>query len=337
MTARSMSQWRRGILASRKRAAMPIMTHPGIELLDSTIQKALNESAVHCEVVRILAERFPSAGATMMMDLSVEAEAFGAPVTFFDRETPAITQTIASDLKSIEALALPPLSAGRVPRFIDAASLVSSAVTDRPVFSCCIGHFSLASRLYGLAQIMTSVLVEPAAIHRLIEKTTTFLHSYARELKKTGLNGLIMAEPSSGLLSEDLCREFSSSYIRRIVQTVQDDSFMIILHNCGETNHLLTTMQETGAGGLHFGNKCDIVRALGIVDRERIVFGNLDPVELFRLGSPLQIEEATFDLLKRTSPYSNFVVSSGCDIPPGVPLENVVSFFETVEKFNSSK
>ena len=37
------------------------------------------------------------------------------------------------------------------------------------------------------------------------------------------------------------------------------------------------------------------------------------------------------DLLESAAYYPNFVLSTGCDTPPGVPVENIRSFFEAVE------
>lgn len=31
--------------------------------------------------------------------------------------------------------------------------------------------------------------------------------------------------------------------------------------------------------------------------------------------------------------YKNFVISSGCDIPPATPWENIDAFFEAVNEF----
>lgn len=45
----------------------------------------------------------------------------------------------------------------------------------------------------------------------------------------------------------------------------------------------------------------------------------------------------TKELLEKTASYKNFVLSSGCDVPSGTPLENVDAFFDTVDKFNQYK
>ena len=41
-------------------------------------------------------------------------------------------------------------------------------------------------------------------------------------------------------------------------------------------------------------------------------------------------------LLEKCSGYPNFIPSSGCDIPPPTPWENIDAFFATVKKFGEN-
>ncbi|MBR5120381.1 MAG: methyltransferase, partial [Clostridia bacterium] len=45
------------------------------------------------------------------------------------------------------------------------------------------------------------------------------------------------------------------------------------------------------------------------------------------------VREATTELLQKCSTYPNFVLSSGCDIPPKTPWENLDAFFAAAEDF----
>jgi len=71
-----------------------------------------------------------------------------------------------------------------------------------------------------------------------LKKCTQFLNVYIKEYKKCGANGIVMAEPAAGMLSEDMCQRFSSNYIKTLADENQDDNFIIILHNCGNTGHV---------------------------------------------------------------------------------------------------
>ncbi len=65
--------------------------------------------------------------------------------------------------------------------------------------------------------------------------------------------------------------------------------------------------------------------------------GNLDPVGVFKMSDSKQIKDLTTELSKATKDYFNFVISSGCDTPPGVPKANVDAFFYAVNIFNNYK
>jgi uroporphyrinogen decarboxylase len=95
-------------------------------------------------------------------------------------------------------------------------------------------------------------------------------------------------------------------------------------------------MLGTGAAGFHFGNAVDMCEILPQVPQNRVVFGNLDPAGVIKNSSPEIIKAKTKELLTRTSPYNNFVISSGCDIPPGTSIENIDAFFEAIAEYNKA-
>jgi len=67
--------------------------------------------------------------------------------------------------------------------------------------------------------------------------------------------------------------------------------------------------------------------------RLHTVFGNIDPAGVLCNGAPETVREATLALLERCAAHPNFVLSSGCDIPPAAPVENIDAFFEAARVF----
>ena len=66
---------------------------------------------------------------------------------------------------------------------------------------------------------------------------------------------------------------------------------------------------------------------------DRLVIGNIDPVGILRNGTPETVTKAVTELLESCSKYPGFLLSSGCDIPPLTPLENLQAFFDAAEAF----
>lgn len=330
----SMKNWTEQLWASEQRLAIPIMTHPGIEALGRTVKEAVSSGQVHYEAIKYLSDQYDMAACTTIMDLTVEAEAFGAEVKMPEDEVPSVVGRLLSDDSAVQALAVPALTAGRIPEYLKANRLAVENIRDKPVLSGCIGPYSLAGRLYDLSEIMVAIYIEPDTIHTLLAKCTQFITAYCRELKEMGVAGIVMAEPAAGLLSNDDCLEFSTRYVEQIVNAVQDDTFVVVLHNCGNTGHCTEAMVASGAKALHFGNKANMVEALNACPPDRIVMGNIDPVSVFKQSSAAEVAAETCRLLEATATYPNFILSSGCDLPPHTPTENIEAFFDTVKAYN---
>jgi len=324
-------------IANKQRVAIPIMTHPGIEINGNTVREAVTDGEIHFKAIQTLNERYPSAAATVIMDLTVEAEAFGAEIIFPEHEVPSVVGRLIADEAAIEDLQVPGLDKGRIGEYLKANRLAAEAITDRPVLAGCIGPYSLAGRLYDMSEIMMLIYINPEAANQLLRKCTDFIIAYCQGLKDTGVAGIVIAEPAAGLLSNEDCQQYSSIFVKEIVDAVQDEYFAIILHNCGNMGQCTQAMVYTGAAGYHFGNKIDMKEAMKEVPADAWGMGNLDPVGVFKQGIPESITKDTLQLLRDMEPYPNFVLSSGCDTPPEVPAENIDAFFEALKTYNDSR
>jgi len=324
-----MIEWAQAIKSKVHSTAFPLMTYPGLPLINKTITEMVTSGEIQFRCIEALVERFPLMPATpMSMDLSLEAEAFGSKVIFADHSVPTISERVIHNNQDIETLQLPEPNTPQLKEFIKAAQLTVDANFGKPVFTGCIGPYSLAGRLMDITEIMTGILMYSEEIHLLLQKTTQFIINYLNELKKTGVNGVVIAEPASGLLAAEECDEFSSKYIKQIVDEVQTDYFMVMLHNCGNTETLVDSMVSTGAMAFHFGNAVEMQNILPQIPTDRLALGNIDPANTIKTGTPESIKAGINLLREKTKAFSNFILSSGCDIPPGTPFENIDAFFQ---------
>jgi uroporphyrinogen decarboxylase len=329
-----MKQWKYKLIADSTHYALPIVTFPGLHLTGKKVIDVVTNGQEQANCIEALAKRYNSLAGVMVMDLSVEAEAFGATVIFSDNDVPTIGSRLLSSYDDIQALSVPKVGNERTSEYLKAAQIASEKITDRPVFAGIIGPYSLAGRLFDITEMMTLVYIEPEAAHELIEKCTSFLVEYAKAYKNKGASGIIIAEPAAGLLAPDICHDFSSVYVKTIVDAVQDDDFMVVLHNCGNTVSLVPSMLTTGAMAYHFGNAVDMREILPQIPEDVLAMGNIDPAGTIRMGNPDTVKAKTMELLDACAGYKNFVVSSGCDVPPGTPLENIDAIYQAVAEYN---
>jgi len=323
-------QWLRS--APGLHRAMPILSYPGAQLIGESVDALVRSGALQARCMEAVARRWDTLASVSLMDLSVEAQAFGSPVRFSESEVPTVTGAIIGEGDDPDTLAVPAVGAARTGEYISTIAR-AKALIEKPIFAGSIGPFSLAGRLLDMSEIMVLCYDEPELVHAVLEKATAFLIEYNSALRDAGADGLLMAEPAAGLLSPALIAQFSTPYVRRIIQAIETDTFAVIYHNCGNTIPLIGSILETGASAFHFGNAIDLAEMLKLVPPQYPVFGNIDPAGEFRNGTPGSIREAALRLLEKCAAHKNFVISSGCDIPPSAPVENVDAFFEAVKEF----
>lgn len=323
------------LLCEHKNKPIPILSFPCVSLLGITVRELISDSELQAKGMKAVADRTDAAAAVSFMDLSVEAECFGATISVSDDEVPTVKGRLINDIEQAQSLKVPEVSGGRTQIYIDAIKKAAEMITDRPVFAGMIGPFSLAARLLDVSEIMMDCYDDPDMVHLVLDKVTQFLVEYAKAYKAAGANGIMMAEPVAGLLSPTLEEEFSSPYIKRIVDAVQDDNFAVVYHNCGDNvPKMLESILTTGAAAYHFGNAVDMEQdIIAQVPSDTVVMGNIDPAGILRMGSPEKVKEETSALLEKCSKYPNFVLSSGCDIPPMTPWENIDAFFAAAKEY----
>jgi uroporphyrinogen decarboxylase len=122
------------------------------------------------------------------------------------------------------------------------------------------------------------------------------------------------------------------------VKETQTDEFLVIYHNCGNcTLKQIDSIATNGCRVLHFGNSIDMEEMLKKAPSDLLVMGNIDAATQFRKGTPESIRSAATALLEKCSRFPNFVISSGCDIPPLSGWDNIQAFFEAVHDFYAAQ
>jgi uroporphyrinogen decarboxylase len=265
-----------------------------------------------------------------MMDLSVEAEAFGAKIYFSDIEIPTVEEGIIDSIEKAESIVVPKVGVARTANYIEGVRLAKNEIKDMPVFCGIIGPYSLAGRLFDMTELMMECYDSPDEVHVLLSKATEFLIEYIKAFKAAGADGVVMAEPAAGLLSPALAEEFSVDYVKKIFEAVNDDDFIICYHNCGNAVvRMAAEIASQNADIYHFGNSIDMKDIVPLMPKDSIVMGNVDPI-LFKSGTPESVKAAVEKVYNDCSCFDNFMLSSGCDIPAEAKWENIDAYFEKI-------
>lgn len=319
------------VLQSSRPLALLMAIYPALALTGAKVSDIVALPKAQFDAQVALQQRYHSPFVLTAMDLSVEAEAFGCTVMVADSEVPVITGRLIASLEQAKTLPVPQPGDRRTGVYLATVRLLSRLPGEPMVFGGCIGPFSLAARLVGVSEALELTITDPELIHTLVEKGTVFLANYIKAFRAAGAQGIIMAEPVAGLLSPGGLSEYSSAYIKQIAAELSEDDFSIVVHNCAAKLLHLPAILESGLKSFHFGAPMDIVGAFRNAPSDVVLCGNLDPSGIFVQLPPAEVKTRTAQLLAATTAHRNFVISSGCDLPPNVPVTSLDAFCEAVE------
>ena len=310
---------------------MPIAVYPGLALTGAKVRDIVTNPQAQFDAQVALHERHHTPFVLSAMDLSAEAEAFGCTLQLADTEIPTVTGRRVTSLEEAQKLAVPRPGDKRTAVYLETVRRLRRLPEKPLVFGGCIGPFSLAARLVGVSEAMEMTVTEPDLMRVLLEKCTAFLTAYIRAFQSAGADGVLMAEPAAGLLSPRSMLQLSSAYIKTIGAATADRHFALILHNCAAKLVHLPSVLETGLHTFHFGAPMDLAAALARVPADVVLCGNLDPAGVFVQSSPAETTSRALGLLKATAAHRNFVLSSGCDVPPNAPLASLDAFYTALQ------
>lgn len=319
-------------ILKNKNKTLPILSFPSVSLLKTNVRELLFSSEMQVKGMKAILDNCPIGASLNMMDLSIEAEAFGAKIRFYDNDIPTVEAGIIQNITEAQDLSIPAIGTGRTEIAINAIRQAKKSITDIPVFCGVIGPYSLAGRIFDITELMMSCFENPDDVKILISKATEFIISYIKAFKDAGADGVILAEPVAGLLSPSQAQEFSMPFVKEIFDAVTEDSFILCYHNCGNSvNDMLNAVGNLGADIVHLGNAIDLKKALNSIPSDTVVMGNINPV-LFRTSTPCVIKAEIQKIFDECCQFENFMISTGCDVSPQAKWENIFAYFEKINE-----
>ena len=313
-----------------KRLAAPLMGFPGAVLTGTTIKENLNNSQTQLKSMLALIEKVKPDIVLPMMDLSVECDLLGLSIDFPENESPSVEEhpvRTPGDLNRLNPFNIS--TSSRAQTFLDTVKGLKQN-TDAAVCAYVCGPFTLAGLLMGATDIFMASYDDPQGVKDIISFCTDICKAYSKAFEDSGADAVCILDPTAVMLSPGTFAEFAGNPVREVDKNLDIPT---ILHICGNTTNLIDEMAATGVQGLSLDMDIDIKEIMKSVPEDIIVMGNLDSKDLMPNGSPEEIRRTAVKLLDDMKDFKNFIPSTGCDLPPETPVENIMAFSETIQNF----
>ncbi len=313
----------------------PLIGFPGRFLTKTTIRQNLLNAETQVRTLLAVKEKFQPDIIFTFMDLSVEAQAVGLKVDFPEDDSPNVIEHPVKNEAQLEDFGMcnfdKIFQSSRMKLFTDVVRQFKKRSSNE-LSAYVIGPFSFAGLLTGATELMLSVIGEPKVITKLLNFTTFIVTKYVQRLADAGADYITILEPTAVMLSPS---QFVEIVVPRIVELAEKIGIPAILHICGDTSHLFDEFRKLNAiFGLSLDSNIDL--RLAYERTGKLVIGNVNPVTVAR-ESKEQIVDEILALIKKMHGISDFVLSTGCDLPPETPLENISLFRNVFAQILSSE
>ena len=312
-----------------RRLVSAVAGAPAIQLTAGDTGKALQDTDQLVRAAEFTVREMHLDTICMVADLSLEAEACGCQVQYYQRDMPAVLTHPVRQLEDVLSLKIPdPEHEGRMPVILEVMSRLKQKYALIKVATV-TGPFTLALQLCGGA-IYADAIKDPGKVDGVVKYAAKVVTRYSQALAGRGVDILIIAEPAVSQLSPRLYERFAQPFIKDIAGRVKKP---VILHICGKAEHLVKFMPESGCAAFSV-DQVDMGRLAADLPRSLILVGNLSP-ELLRRGTTGEIETKTRELLRQTAARKEMIIAPGCDLAPDTPLENILAFVNTVKNWKN--
>jgi uroporphyrinogen decarboxylase len=294
-----------------------------------------------CEVTIQPLERFDLDAAILFSDILTIPDAMGQGLYFEEGEGPKFRKIVRTE-KDVDTL--PVVNTARDLAYVtDAVSTIHKELNGRvPLIGFSGSPWTLATYMVeggsskDFRHIKAMMYSQPEVMHQLLEKLALSVIDYLNAQIKAGAQAVQIFDTWGGNLSDVAYKEFSLSYMQKIVKGLIKEhdgrKVPVILFTKGG-GLWLPEMAGIGADALGLDWTMDIGRARALVGDKVALQGNMDPSVLY--SSPKQIRAEVQRILKSYGPGEGHVFNLGHGIHQFVNPEHAGIFVDAVHEFSA--
>jgi uroporphyrinogen decarboxylase len=289
-----------------------------------------------CEVTLQPLDRFPLDAAILFSDILTIPDAMGLGLYFEEGEGPRFQHPV-TDEDAVTRLTVPdPYTDLRY--VTDAVSLISRERDGRvPLIGFSGSPWTLATYMVEggssktFSRIKAMMYNRPDLLHRMLVTLADSVSIYLAAQIESGAQTVMIFDTWGGSLSPSSYREFSLSYMTRIVENLKASkstyNVPVVLFTKGG-GQWLEEMADSGCDALGLDWTTDLSDARSRVGDRVALQGNIDPCVLY--ASPDQIRQQVAKVLDSFGAGNGHVFNLGHGIHPEVNPDHAAVLIEAV-------
>ena len=275
-------------------------------------------------------------GQPVVFDLQIEAEILGCNLLWAEDSPPTVSSHPYSEGKEVPSK-IPAKTEGRLPMILDVMEKFKAEVGESTaLYGLVCGPFTLASHLRS-TNIFMDMYDDEEYVKSLISYSTDVAIAVADYYIEAGMDIVGAVDPLISQISPDMFEQFMAADYKRFFDHVRSRAVYSSFFVCGDATKNLEVMAKTGPDCLSIDENIDIVEAKKVTDAAGIMIsGNLQLTVTMLLGNQKDCQKAAIELMDKIG-TERFVLAPGCDMPFGVPVENIVGIGQAVQNIDATR
>jgi len=274
------------------------------------------------------AQQFDIDHVSCISDPGREAADCGAAMHYFDDQPPTTDESNAllQDKSRLKGLAIPdPTKPGsRMNDRVQAAKLFAQKVKGKLFIEGWVeGPCAEAADLRGINSLMTDFIDDPDFVRELFDFNVRMATAFAKAQIEAGCDIIGVGDAAASLVGPRIYRDFVFPYEKQLIDNIHALGGRVRLHICGNISRSLKEVGQLDFDMIDLDSMVSIEKSRAEMSGDKILAGNLDPVQCLRNGTPQEITDAVAACHRAAG--ANFIVGAGCEVPRDTPPENLIA------------
>ncbi len=284
-----------------------------------------------------------------LTDLCVDAADFGTTVRYPEEDTPAAI----GHLEDYEKMEVPDLKEGtRAYNLIQGNKIATEKAhaLGAPMTALIEGPMVALTQIMGATRVLSDLRTNPDVVLKALDKTTTYVEDIMKgmfeEAQPDNLCMVTLWTNNVILSSDEYMKSEGQIMQNRIAPLYKQYNKPVVIHNCADAPHWdLIDKWNTEYYSYTFypdevnkGSK-DHKYLISTHGKKTMFGGEVSPI-LFLDNSPeginkmktdtMALQESVLNTLKENGMQSKYMISTGCEVPPGAPCDTITAQTYTV-------
>lgn len=303
-----------------------------------TLYEYEKDNDVFIDIIKRRTEDLGLEGANVRLSLRTMGAACGSNLVFPENGLDYIDDHVLKDYANFDFKLPDPYNNPILSPLLERAIRVQEEFPDMQVTTGVVGPLSTAVAIRPIEMFLKDTKKDPDNAKRLldfsVEASLRWVEVFTKEVGKGSAS---ISEPvtTTDIISLKQFEEFSLPYLEKMVKGLFEiTGFKPSLHICGHTKAIWPYLRDLEISSFSVDNCEDMRETKEAFGDKMLIVGNVPPVEVLRFGSAQDVYESVKDCIEKAgdSP-KGYMISSGCQVAIGTPLENLKAYVSAVEKY----